>query len=84
MQKRGEKAQSKDADRTKTCRHPSQFAKFSVYKCLSPSPREERCSLEIEHEQLVCRCSRKLFMPGPNGEGSEVLMDTFEVDNKGR
>lgn len=36
MQKRA-KAPSKDADRTKTCRHPSQFAKFSLYKS-APCP----------------------------------------------
>lgn len=34
--------------------------------------------------ELVCLRGHKLFMPGLNGEGLKVLMDTSEVDNKGR
>lgn len=83
MQKRA-KAPSEDADRTKTCRHPSQFAKFSLYKS-APCPLLVRRGVprNIARTAGVLLCSHKLFKLGLNGEGSGVLMDTFEVDNKG-
>lgn len=85
MQKRGEKAQSKDADGTQksVAIHLSlpSFASTSELLVLS---RRREVFLEILQEQLVCLPGHRLFMLGLNVQALKVLMDTFEVDNKGR
>lgn len=80
--KKKRKAESTDAVRTKTCNHPSQFARFYLYKGDFPFPGLVLAFIEKYCKNSWCACAAIHFFK--NKKCSQVVINTFQIANKVR
>lgn len=78
--KKIKKAESTDAARTKTCNHPSQFARFYLYKRGFPFPGLVLAFIEKYCKNSWCACVAIRFFQ--NEKCSQVVINTFQIANK--
>lgn len=80
--KNNKKAESTDAARTKTCNHPSPFARFYLYKGGFPFPGLVLAFIEKYCKNSWCACAAIRFFR--KEKCSQVVINTFQIDNKVR